>query len=156
MARNYDSVDLSFTWDGDFIAEDGDLRSTDDDLMASLRTEVLTVIKSDLQDWREDPGVGANVSEFIGEPNIPETAKLLEGRIKSSLSLIIQSEDLFVRVVPVGPHKVLITLQIEVLATPDNKLITGDLISITLLFDYMERGVFATIEDLSKFGGREI
>ncbi len=156
MARNYDSVDFSFTWDGDFISEDGDLRTTDDDLMASLRTEVLNVIKSELQDWREDPGVGANISDFIGEANIPETARLMEARLKASLSVIVQPEDLFIRVVPVGPHKVMITLQIEVLATRANKLATGDLVSITLLFDYMERGVFATIEDLNKFGGREI
>lgn len=157
MPKNYDSVDLHMTYDGDFLVDQyGDLQDTSDDLLLSLKTEVFSYIKSSLQDWREEPGIGAGLDDFIGEPNNSNTGKALEQRIKSSLINLVSSSDIQVKVVPVGPHRVLTTIYLLVAATPENGVRPGDLLTITFLYDYLERGVFASIEDNSKFGGRTI
>lgn len=157
MARNYDSVDLDWTIDGDYMVDQtGDLKDTSEDLLLSFKNEVFTVIKSNLKDWREDLAVGSDLDEFVGEPNTQDVARFLEERVKSSLLLIASESDISIRVVPVGPYRVLITLSIQVLATPQNGLHVGDEVHVSLLFDYFERGVFVPLDDLNKFGGRVI
>jgi hypothetical protein len=157
VARNYDSIDLDFTWDGDFLADQqGDLKDTSEDLLLSFKNEVFTIVKSDLQDWREDPSVGADLGDFIGEPNTSDTGKAIEQRIRNALTIIATPNDLDVRVIPVGIHRVLIVLNIQVLATEDNGLKAGDAVTVSFLYDYFERGVFVPLDDLNKFSGRNI
>lgn len=157
MPSNYDSIDLDWTIDGDFMKDSsGDLKDTSEDLLLSFKNEVFTIIKSDLKEWREDLNVGAGLDDFIGEPNSKEIAARLEDHVKSALLLIASSSDLNIRVIPVGVYKVLITVNIQVLATVDNGLQAGEGVSVTLLFDYMERGTFVPLDDLNKFGNRTI
>ena len=157
MPSNYDSIDLDWTIDGDFMKDStGDLKDTSEDLLLSFKNEVFTIIKSDLKEWREEPSVGAGLDDFVGEPNSQEIAARLEDRVKSSLLLIASASDLSVRVIPVGVYRVLITLNIQVLATAENGLQAGENVSVSLLFDYMERGTFVPLDDLNKFGGRDI
>jgi hypothetical protein len=157
MARNYDSIDLDWTWDGDFIIDgQGDLKDTSEDFLLSFTNEVRTIIKSSLTDWREDPSVGSNLDDFVGEPNSIDTAVAIQRRISASLGIIVSSSDLSIRVVPVGVNKVLIILTIQVQATPENKLVAGESIVINFLYDYFEEGIFVPLDDLNKFGGRNI
>jgi hypothetical protein len=157
MPRSYDSIDLDWTWDGDFIIDQqGDLKDTSEDLLLSLRNEIFTVVKSDLQDWREDPNVGADLGDFVGEPNIATTGKAIEQRVRVSLAAIINSSDIDVRVIPVGIHRVLIAITIQVLATSANRLSSGEAISISFLYDYFERGVFVPLDEMNKLSGRKI
>lgn len=157
MPSNYDSIDLDWTIDGDFMKDSfGDLKDTSEDLLLSFKNEVFTIIKSDLKEWREEPAVGAGLDEFVGEPNTQQIAARLEDRVKSALLLIASASDLSVRVIPVGVYKVLITVGVDVLATAENGLRAGDTVTVALLFDYMERGTFVPLSDLDKFGGRNI
>lgn len=157
MPRNYDSIDLDFTWDGDLLLDkQGDLKDTSDDMLLSFKNEITSLIKSDLSDWREEPGLGADLGDFIGEPNIIETGSRIENRVKSALLPIAIESDIAVRVVPVGVHRVLIMINIQVLSTPENGLRAGDTIDISFVYDYFERGIFTPLDQMNKLGGRNI
>ncbi len=157
MPRNYDAVDIDWSFDGDLLLDKtGDLKDTSEDSLLSFRNEILTIVKSDLEDWREEPAVGADLGDFVGEPNTPLTAKAIQERVSNSLLLICSQQDLSVRVIPVGVHKVLVAINIQVMATPKNGLRVGDSLTVSFLYDYFERGVFVPIEDMNKFSGRKI
>jgi hypothetical protein len=143
----YDSIDFSWSWDGDYIEGlDGDLKdsSGDKNLLESLVTEVHTVLRSETGDWLLDPSVGANLSDFRGEPNNRNTGKGLEQRVKGKLIAtgIIRQEDLNVRVVPVGRHEVLTIIKVNATATPLNGLTPGQPLIISLVYDTLEDSVF--------------
>jgi len=157
MAGNYDSVDFDFTWDGDLVLDtQGDLKDTSSDLLMSIKNEIFTVVKSSLGDWREDINVGADLDDFIGEPNSRDTAEGIETRLRSALSEILAVQDLGIRIIPVNIYKILIVLTLEVLPTPQNGLKAGTTIKITFLYDYLEKGVYVDIEDYAHFAGRGI
>lgn len=155
MASIYDSVDLDFSWDGDFIVDDrGDLKDSSDDLLRSIKTEILTVVKSALGDWREDTSVGAGLDDFVGEQNSRETAEGIKLRLTSSLSSIVNTSDLTLRMVPVNVYKILILMTLEVLPTVENRLQAGATISATFLYDYVENGIYVDFNQQSQFTGR--
>jgi len=157
MPRNYDDIDLDFTWDGDYITDEtGDLKDTSYDLLQSLKNQILLRIKSDLNDWREDPNVGADLGDYIGEPNNQTTAKSMSARIRGSVLDVIAASDIDVRIVPISSYRVLIKLNVQVLSTPDNRLQPGNTVTIDFIYDYFERGVFVPLDDLNKFSGRQI
>ena len=157
MANNYDATDLDFTWDGDLmISPTGDLLDTSDDLLRSIRNEIQSVLKSDLGDWREDPSIGADLSDFVGEPNSRQTAQNIQARVESALAQILFLSDLSVRIIPVNIHQVLIMLSLAVLPTPANKLQSGQVISISFVYDYLETGVYIDISEIDRFTGRAI
>lgn len=155
MASNYDSVDLDWSWDGDYIqGDDGDLKDTSEDLLLSFRNEIASIVKSNAGDWREDVDHGASLDDFVGEPNTRETAKAIELRLKNSLRILGRIADFAVRVVPVHIHRVLIIVKADVLATAQNGLRAGDSVTVSFLYDYFEKGVFIPIEDITKFNRR--
>lgn len=157
MASNQDSIDLDFTFDGDFIINgQGDIKDTSEDLLLSFRNEIASIVKSNLEDWREDPSIGANLEDFVGEPNTKDIADAVKSRIASALSLIIRESDVSIKAVPVNVHKLLVIITIEVLATPENRLVAGESIVVNFLYDYFERGIFVPLDDLTRFGGRRL
>ena len=157
MPRIYDSIDFDFTYDGDFVVDEtGDIADTADDLLRSIKNEIFSYVISDLQDWREHPNIGSDLADFVGEPNVKATAEAIQSRLQASLSQIVASSDLGIRVVPVGIHKVLIILNILVKATVENRRQSGDTISISFLYDYFDRGVFVPIEEMNKLADRKI
>lgn len=142
---NYDSLDLKWTWDGDLLeADDGDLAINDDDMITSLETEIQSILKSETGQWLIHPILGANLSDFRGEPNTRETAQLIEERVVSSLvnQGIVRQEDISVRVVPVGPYQVLITIRVNTVATPGNRLEPGESLTVVFTYDSLEDSVF--------------
>jgi hypothetical protein len=157
MPKNYDSIDLDMSWDGDLILDKSkDLKDTSDDMLLSFQNQIFKRVKSDLKDWRDEPQIGAGLGDFVGETNITEIGKLMEDRIRASLLDIVNSNDLEVRVVPIGPHRVLVNLRVQVLATPANGMRSNEQITVSFIYDYFERGVFVPLEELNKFGGRSI
>jgi hypothetical protein len=143
MPSNYDKIDLEWTWNGDFnVGRDGDLADTESDQIQSLIQEIQTVAQSALDDWAEHPSLGAGIDDFVGEANSRETARKIESRLEGALTLnnIVRDEDLNVRVVPIGPHTILVTITVEALATQNNSL-ENNTVTTTVVFDYFERGV---------------
>lgn len=142
---DYDSIDLDFMWDGDYAIDgNGDIQDTSYDYLQSLRNEIANIVKSELLDWEQDPTIGANISDFLGEPNTREMGELIEDRVRTSLisARVVLPEDVSVRVVPVGVHRVLITVSVLVVATANNQLNVSEPIVASVIFDTMEQGLF--------------
>lgn len=142
---NYDSNDLDWTWDGDFIiGENGDLQDTADDFIRSLETEVRTIVRSEFSDWEKHPVLGTNLSDFRGEPNTRETAEAMKSQIISRLvaSGIVKRGDVTVRIVPTGPHEVLVMIRIAAASTPGNRLEVGENLVISFSYDSLEDSIF--------------
>lgn len=142
---NYDSIDLAWNWDGDFVlGNDGDLADTSDDLIRSLENEIATLVKSETADWQKHPTFAIDLSDFLGEANTKESGERIEDRIRLKLisTKLVLSSDLGVRVVPIGPHEILIIIAIEALATPGNRLVFGESVVVKLLYDTIEDGIF--------------
>lgn len=157
MAGNYDSIDFDWTWSGDFIiGDDGDLQDTSEDRLLSLVNEITTIVKSSLGDWAEEINVGADMDDFVGEPNTRPTGEAIITRLESALSIIINPNDLNVRVSPVHIHKVLIMISVQVKATPENKANPGDVISLSFVHDYFEKGIFAPLAQLNHLSDRRL
>jgi len=141
----YDSIDLNFSWDGDYIrGKDGDLEDTSDDYILSIINEIRNIVKSETLEWEKDPTLGANLADFQGEPNSRETGIAIERRIIGSITNlnIVRSGDLNVRVVPVNIEQVLIIINLNAQPTPGNSLSAGEPVKITLVYDTVERSVF--------------
>ena len=141
----YDSIDLFWSWDGDFdTGPDGDIRDTSYDYLASLIQEIHTVVKSEIGDWENDPMVGATLSDFLGEPNTKENGRRLEDRVRTKLieAQVVRAEDVAVRVVPINIHQVMIMINVMVAVTANNHLQIGDKVNINILYDTMENGLF--------------
>lgn len=141
----YDSIDLDFTWDGDYqIGESGDIKDTSSDLILSLKNELHTIVKSESNDWELHPNLGVNASDFRGEGNTREMGKAMEDRYRLKLIAagIVKPEDIQVKVIPVGKHQVMVTLYVKVLATAGNGLAIGEPLAITLLYDSLEDSIF--------------
>jgi len=142
---NYDSIDLDWTWDGDYLVDDdGDLKDTSYDYLQSIRNEIATIVKSELLDWELDPTIGANLSDFMGEPNTREVGRQLEDRVETALvsAGVVYPEDVNARVVPIGTHRVLITITVLTIATVNNQLDVSEPIVTSVVFDSTEQGLF--------------
>lgn len=141
----YDSVDLDFSWDGDYIiGPDGDLGDTSYDLIQSFINEVRTVVKSDFNDWSKQPNIGARLLEFKGEPNTRDTASLIKDRLQTKLESnnLIKSGDLSITITPVHVHQILIVLRIQADSTSGNSLQLGQPVVVTLIYDSAENSIF--------------
>lgn len=142
---NYDTNDLDFTWDGDFmIGKDGDLADTSDDLIRSLENEVRTVVRSEIADWQKHPIIGANLSDYRGEANTRKTGEKIQERIISSIVEvgIVRSGDIDCKVIPVSRHQVLAMVNIRVASTEGNRLEPGERVVVTFTYDSLEDSVF--------------
>ena len=141
----YDSIDLDWTWDGDFIeGEDGDIKDTAEDYITSLHNEIRTVIRSEYSDWQAHPVLGCNLSDFRGEANTRKTAEAIKARIISRLVAAgaVRQEDVFVRVIPVHAHQVLIIIRINTTPTVNNSLEPGEPTVVAFTYDSLEDSVF--------------
>lgn len=142
---NYDSIDLDWTWDGDYvIGEDGDIGDTRADLLKSFLNELHTVLRSEFDDWQEHPNLATNLSEYRGEPNVREVAVDMQQRIVARIAAVgvARAEDLNVRIVPVGKAQVLTIIQVNAMSTPGNNLTVGQPLVVSFLYDSLEDSIF--------------
>jgi hypothetical protein len=142
MAEIYDKTDLLWTNRGDYYLNNGDIGDTSTDPLRSLYQEVHTRIKSDLQDWKNFPRIGATLSDFVGEANNKHTAEAIKTRIVSSLTNdgLIKRSDLTVKYIPVDIDNILFRLSIKVAPTAING--GSNILSISLLYNYGENNIF--------------
>lgn len=152
MPGNYDNIDFDWSFDGDLIIDDdGDIKDTSDDHIRSLLNEIQTIVKSETQDWRDNPEVGAGLSDFIGEPNDRTTARDLQARLENAIGLIVNRQDLSVRIIPFHIHKVAILIAVQALSTPNNSLTSFTPITLHFVFDYQESGLYITTDSMDHF-----
>ena len=142
---NYDTIDLDFTWDGDFTkGQDGDLGDTSDDYIRALVNTIRDLVKSEFGDWEKDPNFAGSLADFRGEPNTRAIGKTIEDRVKSRLSgsQVAQSQDILVKVVPVHANQILIVIRIQAISTPRNSLKPGEPVVVSLVYDSTEHDIF--------------
>jgi hypothetical protein len=145
VIANYDSIDLDFSWDGDFfVGNNGDIADTKDDFIRSLENEIQTVVKSETLDWEKHPTIGATLSDFQGEPNTRAMGQAIEQRVVGRILdlSIVNPSDLAVRVVPVHIHQILIVITITAVATNGNRLEKGEPLVTSVLYDSSENSLF--------------
>jgi hypothetical protein len=143
MAGLYDAIDLKFSWNGDFIVSEGDFQDTSNDGIQSLIQDIQSICNSCLKDWEAYPGWGASLDDFIGESNTKYTAELIHDRVRVAITsaAIVSESDLQVKIVPISRYKILIIIKINAIPTNFNKLEYDQLVTVQMIFDYLERGI---------------
>jgi len=150
---NYDSIDLDWTWDGDYLrGSDGDIGDTSDNYLRSLENEIRTICQSSLSDWELDPFLGATLDDFVGEANTRENGQKIQDRVSHQIidAGIVRPGDLYVKVFPVGIYKIMIMIQVRTQITPYNHLTTSDPITVNLVFDTREQSVMVIEKTLPR------
>ena len=128
---NPKSVDLYWTQEGDFAFDPKteDLMDTSLSQYRGFVQQILTRIMSNKREWSLQSQIGANISDFLGQPNSRETGQRLQDRIVAELTrdVLVDPRALRVEVVPTGKS----TVEIFVLVTP-----AGSRKAINLRFGY--------------------
>ena len=108
--------DFFFSSNGDFRLGDGGRleRTVGYDHRALVQT-IVKRLSSTKYDWSQQPQVGANMGDFLGQNNSRETARLIKSRIVSELTRdrLISSSSLTVQIVPVSKTAILIAVFIR-------------------------------------------
>lgn len=136
MPQVKDDIDLFFNSSGDFALDSaGDIASTESDMLLSLKQEVYSRLKSDLQDWSLYSWIGAGLNEIIGEPNSRKTAEIGKEKIENALTIgaFLDAEDVNIKYVPVAKDTLMYIIEIAVEPTSENGY--TDEIGVTLLLD---------------------
>lgn len=82
---NSRKVDLSFSENGDFIFEFGDLKDTFETDGLGFMEEIELRIKSSQNDWYFDPEYGANLDMYEGKMITPGMLESLSQSVRSAL-----------------------------------------------------------------------
>jgi hypothetical protein len=144
MSSNYDDIDLRFSWNGDFLLENGDLQSNENNTLLSTLDQIHDICASISGDWSIYPNRAANLDNHLGETNTKERAARIRRDIILALvsANIVAEEDLTIHVIPVHSNKVLIVIRIDAVATPYNKLTIGEPLQTSLVYDSFEQQIF--------------
>jgi len=143
LPRNYDQIELSFSWNGDYeLGPDGDLFDTRDDQIEALRQMVVSIVRSEFRDWEFFPYFGADIESFIGEPNTRDTAQAIHKRLFESIvaNAKVQPSDLAIKVTPVNHESVLVLIAVQAMPTTRNSLEEGFL-RLQFLFMFGGKGI---------------
>jgi len=153
----YQNNDIDWTWDGDFVVgNNGDFLATQPDPFKSLRTEIATIVRSEMGDWSEHPKLGAGLSAFIGKPNSKEIGLKIEQTVRSALvqNMNVKLQDLDVSVTPITIHTVLLTITVRVETVPSSEYAKDGTIIIALSYDTLEDTVIFYDVNLVQRQGR--
>lgn len=145
MASYYDAIDVSWSGNGDIMpSHQGDISDTSGDTIQSLIDQIAIVISSSLNDWAIYPSRGTGIEDFIGEPNVRDTADRIHDRVRISLvsAGVVNEEDLEVRVIPISIHKVMVVIFVDAISTATNSLESGGPVKVAFVFDTSQRQVF--------------
>lgn len=102
-------VDIALTEDGDWAVEDGDFAITTG--MGVIQDDIHMRLMTDTPTLRPYPWFGADLSDFLGQPNSPDIARQVRLRVMSALTEMsnIMPMDVEVLVTPVG-RSIVITI----------------------------------------------
>ena len=125
MKLTKSSTDLSYSSNGDFFLSEktGDLRRENTRSHNVTKQIVIKRLEASRGDWRFLRDYGANLNDFIGQPNTAATGELIKANIVNILSYdgLINPGAIMVDVAPVGPRTVLILLKISAPSITEKK-----------------------------------
>ena len=143
MPQIYDRTDLAWSTRGDLvIGHNGDIMDTYEDPLRSLYQEVRTRVMSVLGDWILYPDLGANIEDFVGEPNTKLTAEAIKTKIVASITRngLIHNADLQVKYSPIDIDKIMFRISIAVAPTAING--GSNYLGLNFLYDYSENHAY--------------
>ena len=139
----YDGIDLLWTDDGDFcLGRNNDMADTSHDPLLAVAQDVYDRCKSDKGDYSELANIGASLSDFVGEPNTRDNAKLIEKRTFNAMKVggPISPSDISLRSFPISKHTLGMVVTLAVQPTQWNK--KSQFIRMHLLYSYSENNVY--------------
>jgi hypothetical protein len=142
MPRIYDKIDMLWTSRGDYFISEGDLMDTQHDPLRSLLQEMKTRVEADQGDWRVFEDVGANLRDFVGEPNDEQTAELIKTRITAAFARngFVHTQDIKLQYMPVARDKLLVRASISVAPTARNA--SSEVLIRHFLYNYSDNNVY--------------
>ena len=144
MPQVYDNTDLYWTSRGDcLIGNDGDVMDTEYDPLRSIIQEVGTRSKADQGDWQVFPTCGANIRDFVGEPNNASIAESIKARLISAYARdgLINTRDMKIQYMPIDRDKLLLRVSISVAPTAANG--NSELLVRTMVYSYSDNNVYS-------------
>ena len=142
MPRVYDNTDLVWTYRGDLtLGHTGDVLDTFDDPLRSIMQEIKTRIECDQGEWLVYPQVGANLSDYVGEPHNKALADAIKTRIEGALTAnsLVASGDLNVKYMPISRERLLIRVSLNVAPTARNA--SSETLLLSLVYSYSENNI---------------
>lgn len=114
MSFHRSKVDLLWTDSGDLSLSDRlDLADTTALNYRAFIQQITTVVSASSNDWRLQPGIGANLNRFVGKPNNAELGQAIRRSIINGLSTVVRPQELMVEVFPIAKDEVAILLVIN-------------------------------------------
>lgn len=140
----YDNVDVRFNWSGDFNLKNGDLEDCSSDTLLSLKEQLNIICSSSLGDWELYPNRGANLDDFIGEPNTRNTASRIKSRLQLAIlsTGLITDSDLSIKIIPVSKYALMTIINVNCMSTPFNKLRENENLIVSFVFDTVEQNIY--------------
>lgn len=144
MPSYYDDLDVSFDWTGDLDLAAGDIKTTQSDSLQSLLDQIHSICASSFNDWAIYPNRGAQIDDFVGEPNTRNTAARIRERLALALvsAEVVVEDDLEIKIIPVHAHRVLVIMKIHALPTAYNNLREGQTLQTSFVYDTVEQNMF--------------
>jgi hypothetical protein len=114
--------------------------------------QIRDLVKSEQSEWESDTNFAADLQEFIGEANTREMGNRIRERIISRIVNIglVPRSDLEVRVVPVHINQLACFIKVSCSPTPMNKLVLGESIVVTFVYDTIEHSAYFMLSDTSQ------
>jgi len=134
-------VDIGMSYDGDLMVdEDGDLAKVEG--FDWLCREVSKRIRTENPEWVGHPTIGANLGDFIGQPNTAGMAKIIRKRVKHTISKgnIAFPGEFSVRVVPIRRDAIMIMIYLN---------LAGHRTELEKVIYSFGRGVVESVEESS-------
>lgn len=124
-------IDLLWTDAGDLSLDTvrGDLADTTSLPYRALIQQIKTRIESSSNDWRLQPGLGANLSQYLGRQNTAELGVQIKNSVTSALISggLVRASELQVEVFPLSLEEIAILIRVNP---------SGDRAQVRLTFSY--------------------
>lgn len=117
MGYHKSKVDLYFTESGDFAldAKREDLLDTSNSNYRAFIQEILTRALSNKGEWRMQPDIGANINDYLGQPNNAVLGQRVYNSLYNALTQngFLKSSELKIDVFPISKNDIGILLTIQ-------------------------------------------
>jgi len=134
-------IDMKWSFDGDFLLENGDIADTSSQAGLGFIQEVKDRVTSSFGDWRLLPGRGSDIDEFHGQINNQNTWENIERAITFSLTsdLFLDKQDFAISIAPITESEIAIRIDFNVSLTgapPDSTIV------LKIIYDLTGKGPF--------------
>ena len=134
-------VDISWSSEGDFIINNGDLGDTFQNIGKGFIQEIEDRVKSAFKDWKLLPNRGSDLNEFEGQVNNEDTWRDIELSISLALTRdsFLEQQDFVVTTAPLSNTQIGIRIDFNVALT---NIVPDSTITVKVIYDLKGLGPF--------------